>query len=341
MKLPWSRKEDLLDGLTILDFSALLPCPFAAQLFVELGARVIKIESPKRPDPARHFGTANQAGVSYAYAEVNRGKELVWLDLKDPASKDTLDVLVRQSHGGIQGFRPDAAKRLGLTQERLAAINPKFVICNVQGFYGSDPGRTNRAAHDIGFVARSGILDLTRDFNGLPVLPGVPLADISVAYSAALKLLAGILRAQTSGQGRAVNVTIEEALLDIQRPFLSDQLAQIKNGKIISAGKTLVTGAYPCYGIYKTNNGHITVGAIEAKFWQNFLNALGLPQLVHAQLAPPQSEANLTAKAAIQDKLITKSTEEWMSVFNLVDCCVEPVVTIKQLTEYIEVPSGI
>ncbi len=334
MKLRWSRNEDWLEGLTFLDFSSLLPCPFATQLLCDLGARVIKIESPQRPNPARGFGAAPPEGPpGYAYREVNRGKELVFLDLKVPENRAQLHELVRQADGGIQGYRPEVGARLGIDYESLHAVNPMFVMCNVSGFNAQSP-IANRPGHDIGFVARSGILDQTRDLGGTPVMPGVPIADIAVAYSAALQLLAAVVNSKKRGVGRNIYVSIEEALIDIQRPFLKEQIELMRSGAKVKAGETLVTGEFPCYSLYHLDGGTLSVGALEEKYWLLFINAIGLNELKDARLYT--GEKGQKAKHAVHGALKQKSFTHWCSTFETLECCVEPVFTLHDVAKRVE-----
>lgn len=325
MKLPWSTTETWLRGVTILDFSSLLPCPFAAQLLSDLGARVIKIESPTRPDPAREFG--------HEYDEVNRGKELLLLDLKNPADRAKAHELVKTAQGAIEGYRPDVKKRLGIDYETLRALNPAIVLCSASG-YKADGPLASRAGHDLNFVARSGILDLTRDREGRVVMPGVPLADIAVAYTAALRMLAALQHAARTGEGCHVEVSIEESLIDIQRPFLKGHIETLRSGGVVHAGETLVTGRFPCYEVYALDGGTLAVGALEAKFWQLFCESLGRPDLVAGQFATGADGARV--KAEVAKALGAKPFAHWVRTYQHVDCCVEAVLTVNDVAHAVE-----
>ncbi len=326
-KLPWVNPASWLSGLTILDFSSLLPCPFAADLLAVLGARVIKIESPSRPDPARAFGTG------LAYHEVNHRKELVWLDLKVDADRQKLYQLVEKADAGIEGYRPEVKQRLGIDFKTLQKYNPKFVLCSASGFHADGP-RSHRAGHDLNFVALSGILDLTRGSDGKPVIPGVPLGDIAVAYTAALRLLAAVFAARQTGKGDHVQVTIEEALIDIQRPFLKEQISELKAGHGVTAGSTLATGQFPCYALYHLEGGTLAVGALEEKFWQAFCGVIERQDLIPQQFATgPQRDRT---QAEVLKALSRRPFAAWAEAFARIDCCVEPVLTVADASRGIE-----
>src|SRR5262249_17960826 len=116
----YSYNKNWLNGIVFLDLSSLLPSPFAAHLLAKFGARVIKIESPNRPDPARQFGYVPQNNTSSSYRELNENKEMLWLDLKNEKDREKLYELVRTSDGAIEGYRPEVRKRLGIEYETFS-----------------------------------------------------------------------------------------------------------------------------------------------------------------------------------------------------------------------------
>lgn len=318
--------QNWLAGITILDLSSLLPSPFAAHLLAKFGAKVIKVESPNRPDPARKFGfVPSDGGPSSCYREINSNKELVWIDLKTQEGRDRLYELVRISDAAIEGYRPEVRKRLGIEYETLTSFNSKLVYCSVSGFDPQGPLR-DRAGHDVNFVARSGIIDQTRDRFGDCVLPGLPVGDYVVAYAAALRIACAVLGAKTTGQGCHIQVTIEEALKEAQMPFLREAK---DSQEFANAGQTLVTGKYPCYRLYKVGDGTFALGALEEKFWKTFCNAIERPDLIAKQFAVG-SEAEKIGQEVLES-LSMRSFSEWREIFKNVDCCIEPVLTVKEV----------
>jgi alpha-methylacyl-CoA racemase len=321
---PW------LNGFTIIDFSSLLPCPFASHLLAKFGARVIKIESPNRPDPARHFGYVPPGGIGSCYTAINSNKDLLWLDLKNQNDREKVYELIKNADGAIEGYRPEVKQRLGIEYETLKALNPALVYCSVSGFALEGPLK-NRAGHDINFVARSGILDQTRDKNGDCVLPGMPVGDYLVAYAAALRMACALAGAKATGKGCHISVSIEEALLEAQLPFLNEAK---ESGEYPKAGQTLVTGQYPCYRLYAVDGGTFALGALEPKFWETFCMTIERPDLIPAQFAKGiEAEKVSTQVLAV---LRTKSFAEWRIIFEHADCCIEPVLSIKEVLNGIQ-----
>ncbi|MBI3555333.1 MAG: CoA transferase [Deltaproteobacteria bacterium] len=314
-----------LAGVTVLDLSSLLPSPFAAHLLAKFGARVIKVESPNRPDPAREFGYVPPGKTGSCYREINDNKELLLLDLKSETDRERLYELVRTADGAIEGYRPDVRKRLGIEYETLAALNPALVYCSVGGYDPAGDYR-DRAGHDLNFVARSGILDQTRDREGRCVMPGIPLGDYSVAYAAALRMACALFGARQSRRGCHIEITIEQALLEVQMPFLREA---IESGEMPRSGHTLVTGKYPCYNLYEVEGGTFALGALEEKFWRVFCESIGRADLISSHLAT--GDAGQRTIAEVNKTLSRKNFADWWKIFRAVDCCIEPVVAVKDV----------
>lgn len=303
----------------ILDCSALLPGPYVGKLLAEKGARVIKIESPERPDPAREM-----AGGVY-YRDLNSKKELLELSFLDPVGRAELHRLVRLADGLIEGFRPRAKLKLGLDEATLLAINPKLAILSLVGYPEASPQR-DRAGHDLNFQAVTGCLSLFRD------PPGLPLTEIFAAYEGALSLAAAISDAERSGRGRRVVVSMTETLKRIQSKWVAEFH---DTGIKPIPGETLITGKYPCYQVYRSKDGRrIAVGALEGKFWDRVCEILGLSDLKNEGYAT--GDASRAAQFKIQEAFSARNWAEWAPLFAAADCCVDPVL------EYPEVfPNGL
>lgn len=325
--------KQFLSGIKILDLSSMLPCPFASHLFAKFGAEVIKVESPNRPDPARKFGFAPKGKDGSCYREINDIKSLVWLDLKNEKDRTKLYEIVKTCDAAIEGYRPEVKKRLGIDYETLHSYNPKLVYVSASGFDVDGPN-ANRASHDIGLVARSGILDQTRDNLGNCVMPGLPVGDYVIAYAAAFRMAVGILHARAHGKGSHIEISIEEALNEVQRPFLRELEESREFPEKAGAGnkgRTLVTGKFPCYRLYNLQDGALSVGALEEKFWEIFCHTIGCPDLIPNRFSVGD-EGNQTIMK-VQTALSRKSFPEWREIFSKLDCCVEPVLTLKEVID--------
>lgn len=301
-----------LNGRLILDCSALLPGPRVGKILSDLGAEVIKIESPRHPDGAKEMG--------HAYEYLNSGKKIETLDLTDAKDRGKFEALVRRAHGLIEGFRPAAKVKLGLTEERLHALNPRLCIASLVGYPEDGPWR-DRAGHNLNFEAVTGLLSM---FNEIPALP---LADLFGAHHAALVLTASMDAAERTGKGTRSVISLSESLKDLQGLWIHEFK---KTGKAPLPGTTLMSGAHPCYRIYTAGCGRrVAVGAIEPKFWERVCAILGRPECIPHRLATGEQAAETAGE--IQAALGSRPWTAWKPLFEATDCCVEAVAEYRDL----------
>jgi alpha-methylacyl-CoA racemase len=302
-----------LHGRLILDCSSLLPGPRIGKLLAQKGARVIKIESPSKPDRARTLGPF--------YDDLNAAKEIVQLEIAPgQPGRGQFEELVRQAHGLIEGFRPETKRKLGLDAESLHRINPKLCIVSLVGYPEGGPWR-DRPGHDMNFQALTGCLSLFNE------LPGLPLADLFGAYEGALALTAAMDATARGAPGTRVSVSLSETLKEVQ----SSAVAVYRGtGEIPRPGETLFSGRFPCYRVYTAACGRrVTVGTIEPKFWQQTCEILGLTGLV--SLGYATGEQGESAIAQVQAALGAKPWSHWAPLFEQAQCCVEPVLDYSEV----------
>ncbi len=296
-----------LKGRLILDCSTLLPGPFLGKLLALRGARVVKIENPLRPDGAKAMGSF--------YSDLNDCKEIISLDLMNPQHRSEFQGWVRKADGLIEGFRPQAKKKLGLDSETLHALNPKLCIVSLVGYPEEGPWK-DRAGHDINFAAVTGCLSLFRE------MPALPLADLFSAYEGALSLTAALDGVARGASGTRVVVSMSDTLKQVQSGLVREYQSHLNAPK---PGETLFSGKYPCYRLYTSKDGRrIAVGTIELKFWQKFCEIIGTPQ--HDTEGYAEGARGRIVAEAIQSALSKKSWDQWAPLFDSADCCVEPVL---------------
>jgi crotonobetainyl-CoA:carnitine CoA-transferase CaiB-like acyl-CoA transferase len=296
----------------------------------DLGADVIKVEDTGEGDYMRAFPPTvrNAAGtpVNPSYEAVNRAKRSIAIDLKRPEGREVLLRLARRADALIEGFRPGVLERLGLDWATLHAANPKLVVCSLSG-YGQTGPLAQRAGHDLNYIAMTGVLDQAR-VGGEPAIPNLQMGDLlGGALSALAMLLAALLAAQRTGQGRYVDVAMTDGLL--AHHFFPH--AELDAGSSPVAQRTLLTGGVACYRAYRTADGrHLAVGALEFKFWKAFCTAAGLPELVERHWSrgeAPGSDAAQDTIARVAQRIAQRTSADWEQVFEQVDCCVTPVLT--------------
>ncbi|HYF54369.1 MAG TPA: CoA transferase, partial [Salinarimonas sp.] len=233
-----------LQGVTVLDFSTLLPGPLATFMLAEAGARVIKVERPGGED-MRAF-PPDVAGTSAPFAALNGGKEGLVLDLKDPAARERLRPLLREADVLVEQFRPGVMERLGLGYEALAAESPRLIYCSITG-YGQEGPRAMEAGHDINYQAVTGLLSLA------PAMPAALVADIAGgAMPAVANILLALRQRDLTGQGSRLDIAMADAMFTFAWFGLAQGHA---TGRFPGAGENMLAGGNPRYGLYETADG--------------------------------------------------------------------------------------
>jgi crotonobetainyl-CoA:carnitine CoA-transferase CaiB-like acyl-CoA transferase len=198
-----------LDGITVVSLEHAIAAPFCTRQLADLGARVIKVERPGSGDFARAYDTRTQ-GLASHFVWVNRSKESLALDLKQPAALQVLRDLIARADVLVQNLAPGAAERMGLGHATLRAAHPRLVVCDISG-YGNDGPYRDRKAYDLLIQGEAGFLSVT----GTPEAPckaGISIADIAAGMYAYSSVLAALLQRQRTGEGSHVDVSMLEAL---------------------------------------------------------------------------------------------------------------------------------
>ncbi len=308
-----------LDGLKVLDLSMNLPGPYMTWFLAQLGAEVVKVENPDGGDYARSLG--GSAGSPY-FAAVNRNKKSVALNLKHPEGRrivldllDGFDILV-------EGFRPGTMERLELGYETTSARNPRLIHVSITG-YGHDSPYRDRAGHDLNYLSLAGIIGMTGSRDGRLGIAGIQIADLAGgSYLALTGLLAAIIQRQRTGRGQFIDAAMFDGSLSLATLVFAGVEAGLE---VPGPGKMLLNGAVPCYGLYGTKDGgHMSLGALEPKFWRNFCSAIGRDDLLGEQFGGPEVTAEL------EEIFATKTRDEWTELMGSTDACCEPVRSLDE-----------
>ncbi len=314
-----------LEGVVVLDLTRLLPGPYCSMILADLGARVIKVEPPPPGDYMREFEPKLKRESAFFYA-VNRNKESISLDLKDPKDRETFLRLASRVQVVMEGFRPGVMDRLGLGYQELRERNPALVYCAITGFGQNGPYR-DRPGHDINYIAMGGVLDQIGAREGPPVVPTIQIADLSSAFWAAIGILAGVIKARATGEGTFVDVSMMDTVLS-WLPIHFVQYAA--TGHAPTRGDFLLGGGFPCYRVYETLDGqYVTLGALEEKFWRVFCEAVGREDLL-----PHQFSQDPQVIAQVEDLFRSRTLEEWLELTcSTRDLLLFPVQTLPQVME--------
>jgi crotonobetainyl-CoA:carnitine CoA-transferase CaiB-like acyl-CoA transferase len=275
-----------LDGTTVVDFTSRLPGPYATRELLRRGARVIKIEPPEGDSTPPEW-----------YRALNEGKEVLTWDARTappPAVVAEADVV-------LEGFRPGVFERLGVPLADTA------ILCSITGFGVGGP-RAGDAGHDLNYLGYAGVLHDTA-----PAVPPVQIADLAGgAQTAVIEILAALIERGRTGRGARIVVSMTHQA----HALASHRLA----GEPLPR---LLTGGAACYRIYETADGrHLTVAALEPRFWRNLCDLLGRPDLVDRAFEPDLPE--------LAELFRGGTLAEWRAALEGKDTCVGPVLTLAE-----------
>lgn len=331
-----------LEGLKILDFSTLLPGPYATLMLADMGAEVLKISSASRPDLVLDYppfiGSAEKSAdkslefherrdgddISAAGAWLNRNKKTMFLNLKTAEGVEIVKELVKDYDIVLEQFRPGVMNRLGLGYADLRAVNPRVIYCSLTG-YGQTGPLAHAAGHDINYMSLSGIISQAGRKAEGPSLMNFQIADVAAgSLNAVIGILAAAIYRQRTGKGQFIDVSMLDGCVPFNgmdgAGFLVSGRQPKREGERLNGGSL--------YDYYETKDGEfLSVGALEPKFWRAFCTAIGREDLIDGGVFPDNADE---VKAEIRSIMKTKTRDEWLAVFEDVDACVQPVLNLKE-----------
>lgn len=318
-----------LSGYHVLDVTMLLPGPLCTQILRDMGARVTKVEPPGLGDHMSQMPPMS-GRVPAMYHTINRGKEIVTLNLKQDDDRQRFLDWALRADVVVEGFRPGVVDRLGIGFEVLSEINPRIVLCSISG-YGQSGPLVQRAGHDLNYQAMAGVLSISGGDGPAPPNPQLQVADTAAgSYAAAMLILAALLERERTGRGRHVDVSMSEQLLPLMTPLYAAVSAEDRNPR---RDGELLSGGAPCYRIYRTaDNQYVSVGALEPKFWQALVEKLGLAELANEPYIGTEQVGEITAKLA--EVFASKTRAEWEEIFATADACCEAVLTFDEVKQH-------
>jgi crotonobetainyl-CoA:carnitine CoA-transferase CaiB-like acyl-CoA transferase len=316
-----------LSDIKVLDLSRLLPGGFCSLLLADFGAEVLKVEDTGMGDylrwsPPFHEG-ADDSAKSAMFMALNRGKRSIRLNLKEDAGREVLLKLAREYDVLLESFRPGVMDRLGVGYERLREENAGLVYCAISG-YGQDGPYTARPGHDMNYLGLNGLLGLTGEAGGPPVIASGQIADVGGgAQMAAFGIMAALRERDRSGEGQFVDVSMFDGSLSwlslVAARFLCD-------GDRPTRGNLELGGRLICYRPYACKDGWVTFGALEPKFWQEWCRGVGREDLIDKQFEAAGSEAH----AEVERIFMERTRDEWHAFAEQHDCCLEPVLELDE-----------
>ena len=316
-----------LDGLRVLDFSRVLAGPFCTALLADVGAEVIKVESPEGDDYRRVGPVCDGDGAYFLLA--NRGKRSVVLDLKTDAGRGLARDLAGRCDAVVENFRPGVATRLGIGYEDLAERNPRLVYVSISGFGQHGPWAT-RPSYDIVAQATSGIMQTTGPADGPPTLLGESLGDLAAGLYAAWALLAGLHARHRDGVGRQVDVAMLDALFALQPSAHCQYLYAGRTPMRVGNRHPLSTP----FGVFEASDGYLVIAVLNDALFTRLAGAIERPELVGD--ARFRDDASRTAhepllRAAIELWTGRHTLDQCVAVLGLAGVPVAPIQDLAQV----------
>lgn len=310
---PRTSGDGPLDGVRVVELAGIGPGPFAAMLLADLGADVVRVDRPGGPG----------LGIDPAYDVTNRNKRSIVVDLKAPDGPARVLDLAERADILIEGYRPGVAERLGVGPEHCHARNPRLVYGRMTG-WGQDGPLADRAGHDVAYIALTGTLGMIGRPDEPPAVPANLLGDYA---GGSLYLVVGVLAALHHARATGTGQVVDAAIVDG-----TAHLSAMIHGMLAAGGwqdrraANLLDGGCPYYGTYETaDGGYMAVGALEARFYEEFLHRLGLDDL-----APARKDwtrwGELRERVAARFK--SRTRDEWTALFEGSDACVAPVLSL-------------
>ncbi|QYH19091.1 CoA transferase [Corynebacterium aquatimens] len=300
-----------LHGIRVLDLSRVLAGPFCSMILADLGAEVIKVESPWGDD-SRQFGPFVD-GTSAYYRLFNRSKMGITLDFKQEDDKEVLRDLVRRSDVVVENFRPGVLKKLGLAPEELLEINPRLVVTSISGF-GQTSSLAKEPAYDLVAQAMSGLMSVTGWPTSKPTRVGISLGDLVPGLYAALGTVSALYQRETTGKGQHIDLAMYDSLVSVMESVgmraLYDDVppTRIGNDHGLSAP----------FSTYATKDGDVVIAITTNRLFERLANALGIPELAtDHRFAEPvaRSENRVALRELIEEALSTKTLSETIALF--------------------------
>lgn len=305
-----------LTGIKVIDLSRLLPGPYCSMILADHGARVIAVEDRRFLADGLFLNT------------VNRNKEHITLNLKTEQGREVFFRLIEDADVVLEGFRPGVVEKLGVDYKTLAEKNPRIVYCSISG-YGQTGEYRDRSGHDVNYLALCGVLDLIGGKDTPPAIPGVQFADIAGGgMSAAIGILLALVAREKTGKGQYIDISMTDSML----AFLPTALFMHQAiGAFPERANALLSHRYAFYNTYETKEGrHISIGALEHRFWKNLCAHLGLEAFIPLQYDEQRREEII---GVLRDRFKTKTLDQWKVDLAGVDCCWAPVQTVAEVLD--------
>ncbi len=315
-----------LHGLLVIDLTRVLAGPYATMLLADLGARVIKVEAPETGDDSRQIGPFAGPGDSAYFTSVNRGKESIALDLKDPADRTLFEALLARADVLVENFRPGAMERLGYGFATLSARHPRLIYAAASGFGHTGPD-SQRPAYDLIVQAMGGIMSITGHPGSGPTRVGTSLGDITAGLFTVIGIEAALIDRARTGRGQKVDV----AMLDCQIAILENAIARYQ---VTGESPGPLGSRHPSitpFQALRCADRPIVLAAGNDALWAGCCQALGLSELAADPRFSSNDSRTTNAQAladALEERLLTAPAAHWLHLLGEAGIPAGPLNTV-------------
>jgi crotonobetainyl-CoA:carnitine CoA-transferase CaiB-like acyl-CoA transferase len=324
--MPSPRASQALSRFTVLDLTRVRSGPTCVRQLADWGANVIKIETPPHLEKGEGPGGPRE---NADFQNLHRNKRSMTLDLKSPLGISAFKRMVAKADVVVENFRPNVKNRLGIDYESLRKINKGIVLGSISGF-GQDGPYADRPGFDQIAQGMGGLMSITGLPGQGPVRVGIPVADLTAGLFCAMGILTALLEREVSGEGQWISTSLLQAqifMLDFQaaRWLQMHEVAQ-------QAGNDHPT-SIPT-GVFKTKDGHINIGAAGHVMWERTCQAIGAPELANREdmkNGALRSKNRVAVNAEINKRTVSKTSAEWIDIFNSVGVPCGPIYSIDQV----------
>ncbi|MBY4899173.1 CaiB/BaiF CoA-transferase family protein [Cupriavidus sp. AU9028] len=319
-----------LAGITVVDLTRVLSGPYCTMMLADLGARVIKVEHPEGGDDSRQVGPFVDGQSAY-FASINRNKESIALDLKNPEDRAVLDAMLASADVLVENFRAGVMDKLGYSWEALHARFPRLIYASISGFGQTGPYR-NRPAYDMVVQAMGGLMSVTGELGGNPSRVGVSIGDIGAGLYATIGIQSALIQRMRSGSGERVDIS----MLDCQVALLENPIARYSaTGQIPAPLGTRHPSITP-FDLFATRDGFIVVAVGNDSLFARMCEAMERPEWIddpRFATVAGRNEHHLELKASIEARLADRTTAEWAAILERAGVPHGPLNNVPQLLD--------
>jgi len=322
--------EGPLAGLRVVDLTRVLAGPFCTMLLADLGAEVIKVETPPAGDPIRVQGGMRD-GFSWYFAGFNRNKRSITLNLRTTEGMNILKDLLKSADVLVENFRPTVLDDMGLTEEVLRKLNADLVVCSISGYGKTGPYR-NRPAFDFIAQAMSGFMSSTGYPDSEPLRAGLPISDLVAGLYGALAVCASLVRRQRAGKGDRIDVALVDSILSFASYFAAQYFATGEPMERCGNDHPVVAP----YGLFRASDGDVAIAPSNDQIYERLVKALGLTE----ELSAPEFATNAERmrnreqiNAIINARISQHTRDFWVERLNAAGVPCGPVLTYQEAFE--------